>query len=108
MGSGNVSQDWTSACLDHLDYHCPQKYTTSFLHGNTSRLRKQNQHATIQDVFGDSLLRCFLSDVVLGDKFLRSSLSFCFRFESECNTSITKSQSSSAGIPPIRNPAQVE
>ena len=35
---------------------------------------------------------CFFSDALIKDGFLRSGLTFCFRFESECNTSIFKSQ----------------
>ena len=64
-----------------------------------------NQHAIIQE---NSVLDCFLCDVLLGDKFHRSGLSFCFRFESECNASIMKFQRSSAGTQSIRNPASKE
>ena len=51
---------------------------------------------------------CFFSDTFFEDGFFRSGLSFCFRFELECNTSIIKSQRSSAGILSIRNPASRE
>ena len=44
------------------------------------------------------LLRCFIERRVS-----RSGLSFCFRFESDCNTSIIKFQKSSEGILSIRN-----
>ena len=54
------------------------------------------------------VFHCFFSDALLRDGFPLSGLSFCFRFELECNTSIIKSQRSSAGISSIRNPASRE
>ena len=73
-----------------------------------AQFEEQNQHATIQDVSENSVCCTFFSDVSLGDRFHSSGLSFCFRSEFECNTSMTKLQRSSAGIPSIRNPASRE
>ena len=47
-------------------------------------------------------------NVLLRGGSLRACLSFCVWFEFACNTSIVKSQRSSAGIPSIRKPASRE
>ena len=107
VGSGNMSQIGTSAFNNHHDYRfiVHKKCTTSFLLEN---LAFEGTKSTCDISREFCVLHCFFSDAVLGDRFLRSGLSFCFRFECESNTSIIKSQRSSAGIPSIRNHASRE
>ena len=62
MGSGNMSQIETSAFHDHLDYR----------YGNISRLREQSEHATIQDVFENSVC-CTVSSLMF---YWETGLSF--------------------------------
>ena len=51
---------------------------------------------------------CFFSDALIRDGIPRSGLTFGFRFESECKTSIIRAPRSSAGIPSIRHLASRE
>ena len=109
VGSENMSQIRTSAFSwsSWLPLHCPQNCTTSFLHGNTSRLRGTKSTCDNSREFC-VCFTVFFSDALLSDGFPLLGLSLCFRFELECNTSIIKSQRSSAGISSIRNPESRE
>ena len=102
--SGNMCQFRTSAFHYHLDYRfiVLRNIKISFIDGNTSREKEQNQHAMAQEKYL-CWLHCFFSDALIRDGIFRWGLSFCFRFEPACNTSIIESTRSSAGIPSSRN-----
>ena len=84
---------------------CPQRFSTQHWNQDVFRLRECDQFWSVRDscAWFESVSACLVDDLPTGLRGSLSSLVLLVWFGEEGNTSITKSQRSSAGIPSIRN-----
>ena len=109
VGSGNMSHCWTSPAIDdHLDHrfiifknvqHCTKLRRLHVWGNQNRRCTSQDRCTELESSFGSW---CVLDGVSCSRYPCTFSLDFLGWLEEECNTSITKSQRSRAGIPSMR------